>query len=130
MLLAPVAALREAGEVIMRTLTGKSVVWMAGLSGWLALLAWVTVDGWAALPPQYQRWNEFAAVVREASVPHKLSGPVNRIEHVKDSAYRVRAGKCHVDVVLTVGAATTSTGEVLIGPSVIKQVDVGERRCD
>ena len=58
----------------------------------LAAVAFWAVSVRAALPPQYDRWNEFAAVVGENAIPQKL-GLVDRIERAGDLSYRVYGGK-------------------------------------
>ena len=50
----------------------------------------------AALPPQYQRANELAAVVEAAT--RALDAPVDAVEYVSPDLYRARAGACAQEV--------------------------------
>ena len=94
----------------------------------LALAAVFAARSDAALPPQYDRWNEFAAIVGENAIPQKL-GLVDRIERAGDLSYRVYGGKCVLTVTLARRAAADAKGQVIIGPSVVSVRDVGEPRC-
>ena len=82
----------------------------------------------AAIPPQYDRWNEFAAILGENATPQKL-GLVDRIERAGDLSYRVYGGKCVLTVTLARRAAADAKGQTIIGPSVVSIRDVGEPRC-
>jgi hypothetical protein len=93
-----------------------------------AAVAFWAVSVRAALPPQYDRWNEFAAIVGVSAIPQKL-GLVDRIERAGDLTYRVYGGKCVLTVMLIRRAAADAKGQALIGPSVVSIRDVGEPRC-
>jgi hypothetical protein len=101
----------------------------AGL-GPVAAVIWAARSD-AALPPQYDRWNEFAAIVADNSIPEKLGtySPADQIERVSDLSYRVHGGKCVVAVRLAKRAPTGPQGQPMIGASVISIADVGEPRC-
>lgn len=94
----------------------------------LALAAVFAARTDAALPPQYDRWHEFAAIVGENAIPQKL-GLVDRIERAGDLSYRVYGGKCVLTVTLARRAAADAKGQTIIGPSVVSVRDVGEPRC-
>jgi hypothetical protein len=94
----------------------------------LALAAVFAARSDAALPPQYDRWHEFAAIVGESAIPQKL-GLVDRIERAGDLSYRVYGSKCVLTVTLARRAAADAKGQIVIGPSVVSVRDVGEPRC-
>ena len=100
--------------------------------GAAALAGLWSVRSEAALPPQYDRWNEFAAVLSENTIPQKLGtySPTERIERVGDLSYRVYGGKCHVPVTLAKRAPTGPQGQPMVGASVISIASVGEPRCE
>ena len=63
-----------------------------------AALALAAMPASAALPPQYQRLAELRAVLDHAEVASGLGQPIDRIEYAGPDLYRVRAGRCHIDV--------------------------------
>jgi hypothetical protein len=63
--------------------------------------AWLASPATAALPPQYQRLAELQAVLENPDVAEALDGLlISRVEYVRPDLYRVRAGRCHVDVAI------------------------------
>lgn len=83
----------------------------------------------AALAPQFNRWNEFAAVVNEGRIPSKLQSLVERIERVGEGAYRVHSDKCYVAVTLASRQRTGPKGESVFGAPIIEVAQVSEPRC-
>jgi hypothetical protein len=102
---------------------------IAGVTGLVAAI-WAA-QGFAALPPQYDRWNEFAAIANDGSIPRKLGlhSLAERIERVGDGRYRVHGGKCYVAVALARRMPTGPKGEPVIGSAVISVAEVTEPRC-
>jgi hypothetical protein len=98
-----------------------------GLATLVALLIGSS-SGLAELPPNYTRWQEFAAIAAQSSIPQIL-GVVERIEFVEEGKYVVRAGACHVDVSISRETARGPEGQVIVGPSRIASVWVSEKRC-
>jgi hypothetical protein len=78
--------------------------------GWA--LAAVPVS--AALAPNHQRLAELRAVLDDPGVTTALgaSEPVERIEYVRPDFYRVRAGRCRVDVAIV----SLPTPRGIVGP--------------
>jgi hypothetical protein len=97
----------------------------------LAAVAFFAVSVNAALPPQYDRWNEFAAIAADSSIPQKLGvrDLVERIERVGDGRYRVHATTCHVEVRLARKARTGPKGEPILGSAIISIAEVSAPRC-
>jgi len=96
----------------------------------LTAAAFWAAQGHAALPPQYGRWHEFAAVLGDSSIPNKLRDLTDRIERVGEGSYRVYGGKCFVPVSLSKRAQVGPKGETVIGGSIISVAAVGELRCE
>jgi hypothetical protein len=113
----------------MRITPGRALAVAALCAAALAGL-W-SVRSEAALPPQYDRWNEFAAVVSDNAIPQKLGiySPAERIERVGDLSYRVYGSKCFVPVTLSRRAPTGPQGQAVIGASVVSVASVGEVQC-
>jgi hypothetical protein len=66
-----------------------------------AALALAAMPAAAALPPQYQRTAELAAVLESDKVLEAFgSMPIERIEYVRSDLYRVTAGRCRVEVAI------------------------------
>jgi hypothetical protein len=86
-----------------------------------------SAGGHSALPPQYTRWQDFGAIAAQSSIPAIL-GVVDRIEWAAGK-YVVRAGPCAVDVSVLREIGRGPDGTPIVGPSVIKGVAVGEKRC-
>jgi len=112
----------------MRTMP-RTLLLLGGL-GPIAVAA-MTMKGYAALPPQYDRWNEFAAVVGDSAIPRKLGigNPADRIERIGDGSYRVHGGKCFVAVMLSRRTPTGPQGQVMVGGTVVSVAEVSEPRC-
>jgi hypothetical protein len=110
-------------------LTFRRVSIASGIA--LAAAVWAA-QSYAALPPHYDRWNEFAAIVGDASVPRKLGvqNPAERIERASDGSYRVYGGKCHVTVTLSRQMPTGPQGQLIVGSSRISVADVRGPRCE
>jgi len=100
----------------------------AGGLGLAAVLA-ASVD--AALPPQYDRWNEFAAIVGDSAIPAKLGvrNPADRIERMADGSYRVQGGNCHLIVKLARRNPTGPQGQPMVGASTVSVASVGDPVC-
>jgi len=64
----------------------------------LAALIAATTPALAALPPQYQRQAEFAAVLEAATDAFGVSRLVDAIEMVETDVFSVRAGNCTITV--------------------------------
>jgi hypothetical protein len=113
----------------MQTTSRRTVLVAGGLC--VFAVAALTVQGHAALPPQYDRWNEFAAVVGDNAIPRKLGigNPADRIERIGDGSYRVHGGKCFVAVTLSRRAPVGPQGQVMVGGSVVGVAEVSEPRC-
>ena len=77
----------------------------------------------AALPPQYERAREFAAVIDEATRQFG-SQPIDAVERLTENEYRVRAGPCVVDIRIVVPTEPGSAP----GPRAISVV-AAEPRC-
>ena len=54
------------------------IPFIAGVTGLVAAI-WAA-QGFAALPPQYDRWNEFAAIANDSSIPRKLGLHTERVK--------------------------------------------------
>ena len=93
-------------------------------------LTW-SVHSHAALPPQYDRWNEFAAVAGDSAIPRKLGvdNLAERIERIGDGSYRVHGGKCHVAVTLARTAPRGPQGQPILGSATVGIADISEPRC-
>jgi hypothetical protein len=64
----------------------------------IALLSMLSVAR-AALPPQYQRQKELAAIIADDEILAKLGRRViDRIEHVGQDLYRISTESCSLDV--------------------------------
>lgn len=112
----------------MKSMSTKASLALAALCA-VAAVVW-TVQSHAALPPQYDRWHEFAAVLGDSSIPNKLRDLTDRIERVGEGSYRVYGGKCFVPVSLSKRAPTGPKGERRLGGSIISIAEVGELRCE
>jgi hypothetical protein len=119
----------DAHEGLMQTGSRRTAATAA--MGATALVAIWSAGSQAALPPQYDRWNEFAAVVSDNAIAQKLGvySPAERIERVGDLSYRVYGGQCFVPVTLARRAPTGPQGQVIIGGSVVSIAEVGAARC-
>lgn len=93
--------------------------------------AFLAAQGHAALPPQYDRWNEFQAVLSANEIPQKLgiTAPADRIERVAELSYRVYGGQCFVPVKLAKRAPAGPQGQPIVGGSVVSVAEVGEPSC-
>ena len=76
-----------------------------------ALYAVLLVSADAALPPKYQRAQEFSAVIMEAS--HKLTGDIVKAEFVAIDLYRVADGACSLEVRIV---GNVRSGPPIAGP--------------
>lgn len=112
----------------MKSMSTKASLALVALCA-LAAVVW-TVQSRAALPPQYDRWHEFAAVLSDSSIPNKLRDLTDRIERVGEGSYRVYGGKCFVPVSLSRRMATGPQGQPIIGPSIVSVAAVGALRCE
>jgi len=101
------------------------------LAAVLACPALWAVQSFAALPPQYDRWNEFAAIARDSAIPAKLGvrNPVDRIERMADGRYRVQGGNCHLIVTLARKHPAGPQGQPMPGASMVSVASVGEPVC-
>ena len=93
-------------------------------------LGW-SVHGYAALPPQHDRWNEFVAVVADRAIPNRL-GIANLAEHIErmgDGSYRVHGGRCHVAVTSARTAPTGPQGQPVLGSTRVGIAVISEPRC-
>jgi len=108
----------------VRAAVAAGIIALGGLAFW-------AVQSHAALPPQYDRWNEFRAVLSDNSIPQKLGtyDLAERIERVGDLSYRVHGGKCFIAVKLSKRAPTGPQGQPMVGGSVISIAEVGEPTC-
>ena len=68
--------------------------------GAAASAALAAVPAAAALPPKYQRIAELRAVLDQAAERLEVNDEIDRIDYVRADLYRVRAGRCHVDVAI------------------------------
>lgn len=69
------------------------------LAGLTSLLA--TLPATAALPPQYQRQAELAAIIADMNVVEAFGfDGIDAIELVEHDLYRVRGGQCTLDVTI------------------------------
>ena len=82
----------------------------------------------AELPPQYTVWADFGAITAEKSIPHVL-GTVDAIERTPGGKYVARAGNCFVEITVVRESPVGRDGRVIVGPSRIAGVVVGEKRC-
>jgi len=64
-----------------------------------AALLLAAVPAAAAIPLHVQRRGELQAVI--AMPVFSQFGPIDRIERIAENAWRVTAGRCHIDVVFT-----------------------------
>ena len=95
---------------------------LAGLSSLLA-----TLPAMAALPPQYQRQAELAAIIADMGVVEAFGfNGIDAIELVEPDLYRVRGGKCALDV--TIKDLPNKHGEGWVGPREFA-LAVGEASC-
>jgi hypothetical protein len=83
----------------------------------------------AELPPPYTTWADFAAVTAQDSIPRVL-GVVDRIERRQAGKYIARAGACFVEITVIRESAKGPDGKIIVGPSHIARVEVGEKHCD
>lgn len=66
-----------------------------------AALALGAVPATAALAPDYQRIRELDAVLNHQGVVAAFGGtPIEGIEYVRTDLYRVKAGRCRLDVAI------------------------------
>lgn len=71
----------------------------APLAGLALLLAVAPAPADAALPPQYQRQRELAAIVESPDVLAKLGGrPIQAVTLIAPDHYRVRSDRCELDI--------------------------------
>ena len=101
----------------MRTIGPRATLLVALVM--VSLGVW-SISGNAALPPQYDRWNEFAAIIGDTSIPGKLGiqNLVDRIERTGEGRYRVHSGKCFVPITVSSRAPTGPQGQPIVGGSV------------
>jgi hypothetical protein len=83
----------------------------------------------AELPPQFTTWQNYAAVVGESSIPYVL-GTVDRIERTQVGKIIVRAGACFVEITVNRESSQDPDGKIVVGPTRINKVSVGEKRCN
>ncbi len=107
---------------------------LPAVAGGFCLLAGVlvwSVRSDAALPPQYDRWNEFAAVVGDSAIPRKLGvyNLAERIERMGDGSYRVHGGKCYVAVTLARTAPRGPQGQPIPGSATMGIAGIGAPHC-
>ena len=98
------------------------VVLLAGFA-----LASGIAPGRAALPPIYDRLEQFEAVLATPGLADALSGHglIDRIERTGDLTFRVFAGKCFA----TVGLTPVPLPEGMVGPTRY-QGSLGPVACD
>lgn len=95
------------------------------LAGLLSLVTSLPVL--AALPPQYQRQRELLAIINDMSVVDAFGfDGIDAIELVEPDLYRVRGGKCILDV--SIENLPNTHGEGWAGPREFTTV-VGEKTC-
>jgi len=82
----------------------------------------------AELPPQYTVWADFGAITAEKSIPHVL-GTVDAIERRPGGEYIARSGNCFVAITVVRESPAKRNGQIVVGPSRIARVVVGEKRC-
>jgi len=99
-----------------------SVMSLAFLSVLLA------VPAFAELPPQFTVWADFGAITAEKSIPHVL-GTVDAIERTPGGKYIARAGNCFVEITVVRVSPAKRNGQIIVGPSRIARVIVGEKHC-
>ena len=114
----------------MKITSGRALAFAA--LGAVALAGLWSARSEAALPPQYDRWNEFAAVLSDNTIPQKLGtySLAERIQRVGELSYRIYGGKCFVPVTLAKRAPTGPQGQPMVGASVISIANVGEPHCE
>ena len=114
---------------IMKSMSTKASLALAALCA-VAAVVW-TVQSHAALPPQYDRWHEFAAVLGDSSIPNKLRDLTDRIERVGEGSYRVYGGQV-LRACLAVEARSRPARRAsrVVGGSIISIAEVGELRCE
>lgn len=111
-------------------ITSNRIPLLAGALGLAAAAIWAAQTH-AALLPQYDRWNEFGAILGDSSIPHKLGmNLVERIERVGPGRYRVSGGKCHVPVTLRRDSPTSPQGLPMVGGSTVSISEVGNVQCE
>jgi hypothetical protein len=102
----------------------------SGLCLLAGALVW-SVHSYAALPPQYDRWNEFAAVVGDSAIPRQLGvhNLAERIERMGDGSYRVHGGKCYVAVRLARTAPRGPQGQPILGSATVSIAGISAPYC-
>lgn len=100
-------------------------LWVLPAAACMAVLPAVCAH--AALPPEYDRLRQFAAVADAGDVATALAehGLVDRIERQDDGSFRAWAGKCYVTVTLT--ALPPEQG--MVGPTRY-EASVGTADCE
>ena len=95
----------------------------------LAVIGLLVAPAAAELPPQYTTWQDFAAVVGESSIPYVL-GTVDRIERTQDGKFIARAGAFFVEITVNRESSSGPDGKIVVGPTHVSKVSVGEKRCN
>ena len=88
----------------------------------------LAAPAFAELPPQFTVWADFGAITAEKSIPHVL-GTVDAIERAPGGKYIARAGNCFVEITIVRESPAKRNGQIVVGPSRIARVIVGEKRC-
>ncbi|MCC6734637.1 MAG: hypothetical protein IT534_00750 [Bauldia sp.] len=80
----------------------------------IAFMATAT-SAMAALPPEYQRMEEFSAIMAaiEANGIPAAIGPINAIEYVGPDVYEIRSDRCIVRAFIV---STPAKGPPIVGP--------------
>jgi len=95
-------------------------------AGLLSLAA--TLPAIAALPPQYQRQAELLAIINDMAVVDAFGfDGIEVVELVEPDLYRVRGGKCVLEVLIE--DLPNTHGEGWAGPREFKLV-VGQAECE
>lgn len=82
----------------------------------------------AELPPQYTVWTDFAAIAAIQDIPEKL-GVVDRIERIGAGRFSIHSGNCAIVATVVREGAKSPDGRVIVGPSRVVRVDLGEKEC-
>jgi hypothetical protein len=102
-------------------------VTIARRAGMAMVLAGMALPAAAMVSPVFQRLAELQAVIGLPGLATALGIPVDRIELIAPSLYRVTAGRCHVDVRL-VEAQGPYPGRGLTPPRL--EAQAGPRLCE
>jgi hypothetical protein len=113
----------------MAFLSSRTRVALLGLSSAIAL--WATVEGNAAIAPEYERVRQFEFAMRvanKAAVMLARHGYIEGLERMEDGTFRFRAGRCFVPVRLD--RVIERMDPPIPGASIQYKVSLGEVRCE